>query len=177
MLKLFIGIFALILLYWIYKKKGQFFVRHHHAEPVITTIQAVVIQTFLDKNTPLECLLDDGQKFGDRFKMKAPPDLPHTEGCLCEIFQSYYTSSDVFQGENSERVNHPSALGALGSMDANILKKLLIRTYNAHGYTSYKSMLEEFDLDLISDSIRVELLSLVEDAFQVRRQTSSLEKC
>ena len=69
-------------------------------------------------------------------------------------------------------VNHPSSLGELGSIDANILKQLLIRTYNSHEYPNYQSMLEDFDLDLISDSIREEMLRLVEGAFQKRRNLS-----
>ena len=53
MLKLFIALFGLILVYWIYKKKKQLFVRHPQVEPVITTLEAYELQAFLDATTPL----------------------------------------------------------------------------------------------------------------------------
>ena len=70
MLKLFIALFGLILVYWIYKKKKQLFVRHPQVEPVITTLEAYELQAFLDATTPLVCLEADGQKFGKQFKEK-----------------------------------------------------------------------------------------------------------
>ena len=110
MLKLFIALFGLILVYWIYKKKKQLFVRHPQVEPVITTLEAYELQAFLDATTPLVCLEADGQKFGQQFKEKSPPELPHINGCRCQIVQIYYTSSDVFQGENQENLSKPCLL-------------------------------------------------------------------
>ena len=91
-----------------------------------TTIEAFEVQTFLEAQTPLVCLKEDGQKFGQQFKQKIPPELPHTTGCQCQLVQIYYTSSDVFQGENQENHTKPSSLGDLKAEDARILKQLLI---------------------------------------------------
>ncbi len=173
MIKLFVVIFALILLYWVYKKKKDLFVKHHPAELVITTIQASVIQTYLDWDTPLSCLKDDGNKYGKHFKNKNPPDLPHTSGCRCETVSSYYTSADVFQGEDISSEKHPSALGNLGNNEAKLLKQMLMQAYNSDSYPSFNSMLEEFDLNSVTISLREDMLNLVERAFNKHKVSPS----
>ena len=168
MLKLFIALFGLILVYWIYKKKKQLFVRHPNVEPVITTLEAFEVQTFLDSETPLVCLKEDGQKFGQQFKEKTPPELPHTVGCRCQVVQIYYTSSDVFQGENQENLTKPSSLGNLKAGDARILKQLLIQSYQSDLYQNFDSMISDFDPNLISEEVRDEIMSVSQKAFQLR---------
>ena len=175
MLKLFIALFGLILVYWIYKKKKQLFVRHPNVEPVITTLEAFEVQTFLDSETPLVCLKEDGQKFGQQFKEKTPPELPHRVGCRCQVVQIYYTSSDVFQGENQGDHTKPSSLGDLKAEDARILKQLLVQTYQTSLFSTYEEMLSDFDTNLISEDIRDELLALTKNAFQLHRSSTEGE--
>jgi len=173
MLKLFIALFGLILVYWIYKKKKQLFKRHPNIEPVITTIEAFEVQTFLHAETPLVCLNEDGQKFGQQFKQKVPPELPHTTGCRCQLVQIYYTSSDVFQGENQETHTKPSSLGDLKAEDARILKQLLIQSYQASNFESFEEMLSDFNTELISEEVRDGFLDLIKNAFQFHRDSDS----
>ena len=173
MLKLFIALFGLILVYWIYKKKKQLFKRHPNIEPVITTIEAFEVQTFLEAQTPLVCLKEDGQKFGQQFKQKVPPELPHTTGCQCKLVKIYYTSSDVFQDENQETYLKSSSLGDLKAEDARILKQFLIQSYQASKFKSFEEMLSDFNPELISEDIRDGFLALIKNAFQLHRDSDS----
>ena len=79
MLKLFIALFGLILVYWIYKKKKQLFVRHPQVEPVITTLEAYELQAFLDATTPLVCLEADGKSLVNNLKKS------HLLNCLTSM--------------------------------------------------------------------------------------------
>ena len=175
MLKLFIALFGLILVYWIYKKKKQLFVRHPQVEPVITTLEAYELQAFLDATTPLVCLEADGQKFGQQFKEKSPPELPHINGCRCQIVQIYYTSSDVFQGENQENLSKPSSLGNINAGDARILKQLLLQSYQSELYKDFETMISDFDPNQISEGNRDEIMALSKKAFQLRQDPAQQE--
>lgn len=165
MLKLFIAVFSLILLYWIYKKKGQILVRRKETEPVITTIQASELQTVLDWHTPLQCLQEDGLKFGNKFKKKVPPKLPHTEGCCCQIIEIYYTSAEVFQGGLNEQKKHPSALGQLNGKDAHHLKQMLLGVHEAPEGIEFREFLDAYPIEQFSEQVREDVIGLVEKAF------------
>ena len=175
MLKLFIALFGLILVYWIYKKKKQLFKRHPNIEPVITTIEAFEVQTFLQAQTPLVCLKQDGQKFGQQFKEKSPPELPHINGCRCQIVQIYYISSDVFQGESQENLSKPSSLGNINAGDARILKQLLLQSYQSELYKDFETMISDFDPNQISEGNRDEIMALSKKAFQLRQDPAEQE--
>ena len=175
MLKLFIALFGLILVYWIYKKKKQLFVRHPQVEPVITTLEAYELQSFLDATTPLVCLEADGQKFGQQYKEKSPPELPHINGCKCQIIQIYYTSSDVFQGESQENLSKPSSLGNINARDARILKQLLLQSHQSELYKDFDTMISDFDANQISEGNRDEIMALSKKAFQLRQNPAEQE--
>ena len=99
MLKLFIAVVAVALIYWVWTKKNQILPkRNDESEPFITTIEAIELKTYLDWDTPVSCLESDGTRYGRQFKQKKPPDLPHEQGCRCETSKLFYTSEDVFQG-------------------------------------------------------------------------------
>ena len=99
MLKLFIAVVAVALIYWVWTKKNQIFPRRKdESEPFITTIEAIELKTYLDWDTPVSCLESDGTRYGRQFKQKTPPSLPHEQGCKCETTKLFYTSEDVFQG-------------------------------------------------------------------------------
>ncbi len=165
MLKLFIAVFSLIFLYWIYKKKGQILVRHKGAEPVITTLQASELQAMLDWDTPLPCLKEDGLKFGNKFKNKIPPKLPHTEGCRCQIIEIYYTSAEVFQGGLNEERTHPSALGPLKGNDANLLKLMLLGVHEAPKGIEFREFLDAYKIEQHAKQFPQNAIGLVEKAF------------
>ena len=85
MLKLFIAVFSVALLYWLWSKKDKIFTgKKNRIDPYITTIEAIELQSFLAWDTPRSCLESDGIRYGKQFKQKIPPDLPHESGCRCE---------------------------------------------------------------------------------------------
>ena len=85
MLKLFIAVVAVALIYWVWTKKNQILPKKNdETEPYITTIEATELKTYLDWDTPVSCIESDGTRYGHQFKQKIVPDLPHEEGCRCE---------------------------------------------------------------------------------------------
>ena len=116
-----------------------------------------------------------GQKFGQQFKVKSPPELPHIDGCKCQIVQIYYTSSDVFQGENQENLSKPSSLGNINAGDARILKQLLLQSYQSELYKDYEAMISDFDPNQISEGNRDEIMALSKKAFQLRQDPAEQE--
>ncbi len=166
MLKLFIATISVGLIYWIWHKKNQiFYNRGKKADPFITTIEAIELQTFLDWDTPLSCLECDGTRYGKQFKQKNPPDLPHEHGCRCEATKLFYTSDDVFQG-TSPILIHKSALGDLSAKDALLLKNILLKIKTGCENGSFSDFLEQFDINSFSTDIRSAAISLAERAFQ-----------
>ena len=61
MLKLFIAVFSVALLYWLWNKKKQiFYSRNNKVDQFVTTIEAIELQTILAWDTPRCCLESDG---------------------------------------------------------------------------------------------------------------------
>ena len=165
MLKLFIAAFSVALLYWLWQKKENIFSRRkNNVEPFITTIEAIEIQTFLDWDTPRLCLESDGIRYGNQFKQKKPPDLPHTQGCKCEAVKLFYTSDDVFQG-TYPTLAHKSAIGEISSKDALLLKKMLIKIIDNSNQTKFNDLINQSNIDNFSDEIRSGAISLLERAY------------
>jgi hypothetical protein len=165
MLKLFIAVVSVILLYWVWHKKNQIFSKQNNkVDPFITTIEAIELQTFLDWDTPLSCLEGDGIRYGRQFKQKKPPDLPHEPGCRCIATKLFYTSNDVFQG-TSPASTHKSALGDISSKDAFLLKSILHKIIADSEREDFSDFLEQFELNNFSAEIRNQAISLAEQAF------------
>ena len=80
----------------------------------------------------------------------------------------YYTSSDVFQGENQENLSKPSSLGNINAGDARILKQLLLQSYQSELYKDFEAMISDFDPNQISEGNRDEIMALSKKAFQLR---------
>ena len=166
MLKLFIAVVAVVLIYWLWTKKNQIFPkRNDESDPFITTIEAIELKTFLDFDTPVSCLESDGTRYGRQFKQKTPPDLPHENGCRCEITKLFYTSEEVFQG-TSPVAKHKSALGDLCSKDALLLKNILLEIKKESYFGSFEELMEKFKGNDFSEEIRNKAISLVEKAYQ-----------
>ena len=166
MLKLFIAVVAVALVYWVWTKKNQILPkRNDESEPFITTIEAIELKTYLDWDTPVSCLESDGTRYGRQFRQKTPPDLPHDKGCRCEITKLFYTSEDVFQG-TSPVTKHKSALGDLCSKDALLLKNILLEIKKQPTISSFEELIEKFEVNDISNEIRDKVISLAKRAYQ-----------
>ena len=166
MLKLFIAVVAVALIYWVWTKKNQILPkRNDESEPFITTIEAIELKTYLDWDTPVSCLESDGTRYGRQFKQKTPPDLPHEQGCRCETTKLFYTSEDVFQG-TSPVTKHKSALGDLCSKDALLLKNILLEIKKDSENCSFEDLMEKFEENDFSEDIRNKAILLLEQAHQ-----------
>ena len=166
MLKLFIAVVAVALLYWVWTKKNQILPkRSDESEPFITTIEAIELKTYLDWDTPVSCLESDGKRFGRQFKQKVPPDLPHEQDCRCETTKLFYSSEDVFQG-TSPVTKHKSALGDLCSKDALLLKNILLEIKKESAKESFGDLMAKFEVNDFSEEIRNKAIILVEQAYQ-----------
>ena len=166
MLKLFIAVVAVALIYWVWTKKNQILPkRNNESEPFITTIEAIELKTYLDWDTPVSCLESDGTRFGRQFKQKSPPDLPHEQGCRCETAKLFYTSEDVFQG-NSPVTKHKSALGDICSKDALLLKNILLEIKKEPANRSFEELIDKFEINDFSEEIRSKAISLAKKAYQ-----------
>ena len=170
MLKLFIAAFSVALLYWLWHKKDKIFSRQkNNVEQYITTIEAIEIQTFLDWDTPRICLECDGIRYGNHFKQKKPPNLPHEPGCRCEAIKLFYTSDDVFQG-TTPTLAHKSALGEISLTEALLLKKMLLKIItDSKKKTNFADFLNQFDLNIFSNTIRSKAIALLERAFNNKK--------
>ena len=166
MLKLFIAVVAVALIYWVWTKKYQILPKKNdESEPFITTIEAIELKTYLDWDTPVSCLENDGTRYGRQFKQKTPPDLPHVQGCRCETTKLFYTSEDVFQG-TSPVTKHKSALGDLCSIDALLLKNILLEIKKESVIGSFEDLMDKFELNDFPEEIRNNAISLAEKAYQ-----------
>ena len=166
MLKLFIAVVAVALIYWVWTKKNKILPkRNDESEPFITTIEAIEMKTYLDWDTPVSCLESDGTRYGRQFKQKTPPDLPHEPGCRCETTKLFYTSEDVFQG-TSPVTKHKSALGDLCSKDALLLKNILLEINKKSSNASFEDLMDKFEKNDFSEEIRKKAMLLAEKAYQ-----------
>ena len=166
MLKLFIAVVAVALIYWIWTKKNQILPKkNEESDPYITTIEAIELKTYIDWDTPVPCLESDGTRYGRQFKQKTPPDLPHEQGCRCETTKLFYTSKEVFEG-TTPVAKHKSSLGNLCSKDALLLKNMLLEIKKNPTNQSFQEFLNKFELNDFSEEIRKGAISLIEKAYQ-----------
>ena len=169
MLKIFIVVFSVALLYWLWSKKNKIFAsRNSKVDPFITTIEAIELQTFLAWDTPRSCLESDGIRYGKQFKLKIAPVLPHEPGCRCEATKLFYTSDDVFQG-TSPILKHKSSLGDISAKDALLLKNTLLKIINDSEADSSFDFLSQFDSSNFSADIRSQAITLLEQAIEAAK--------
>lgn len=94
----------------------------------------------ISKNTPLACLLDDGMYFGQDYKKTEVPELPHADGCKCDISDVYLRSQEVFGQKNKTREFRTTDLGELEMKQFRYYKYMLI----IHHPESDESRKEEY---------------------------------
>ncbi|MCP4752017.1 MAG: hypothetical protein GY866_14070 [Proteobacteria bacterium] len=115
------------------------------------------LTTFLSKETPLTCLMDDGRNFGEGFQDKEVPQLPHSEDCRCQLNEIIHRSQELFSNKKTELKTQPSDLGELEQADSRYYRYTLI----GHHQNASPQLTEEY-LDLarnieISDQFKVQV--------------------
>lgn len=88
-------------------------------------IRGTRVLTFLEKDTPITCLLDHYKVYGEDFKDKNLPALPHCENCKCEYFEYYTRSREWFDGK-SKKEQFNTDLGKLDITKARYYKFALL---------------------------------------------------
>lgn len=87
------------------------------------------MQTIITKLTPLVCLLDDGRSFGADFKDKTAPELPHAEGCQCELVPTILRSHEWFNSKKKSEETFQTDLGSLNRIEYRFYKYVLIANH------------------------------------------------
>jgi hypothetical protein len=80
----------------------------------------------INKNVPLECLLEEGKNFGEDYLDKSLPELPHCENCECELEGVNHSSSDWFLDKRKPKKSENSDLGMLTKAEKRYYKYILI---------------------------------------------------
>ena len=122
LLLIFTGI---ILFLWIRYRKN-----FKRQQPVLREKQILIrgtqLITPLHVKTPLVCLLEEGRKFGEDFKDKEPPSLPHTEGCQCSLVNYETRSREWFDRNGKDEREFESDLGGLTEKEKRYYRFALI---------------------------------------------------
>lgn len=84
------------------------------------------LTTYLSKETPLICLLEEDKKFGEDFLYKKIPTLPHGEKCKCTLDAIIHQGEDLFKKKDKQEPVYPSDIGELKRSDARYYKYFLI---------------------------------------------------
>ena len=103
-----------------------------------------------------------------QLKQKKAPDLPHEAGCRCEASKLFYTSDDVFQ-LTSPVLTHKSAFGDISTIDALLLKNILLKIRTSPGKGNFSDFLEQYEINNFSENIRSGAIFLVEHAFEAKQ--------
>ena len=61
-------------------------------------IQGFQLAAFVHPRMSAQCLFDDRVQFGDGFRRKETPPLPHDDQCRCQTVPFSFASSEVFKG-------------------------------------------------------------------------------
>ena len=90
------------------------------------SIRGNQLVTYLSKETPLSCLLTDGRFFGDDYQDKDVPELPHREGCRCELREIVRRSREITENSSPDSSTQTSDMGQLNRSDARFYRFALI---------------------------------------------------
>ena len=153
------------LVYWLNRlRKRQIFKRHASVERPLTRIGGFEIQTMLDSTTPLECLQHDGLRYGESFRLKTAPPLPHNAQCTCKAIPLSYSSAEIFEGALRKNSMRQSAMGVLTAQEAMLLKEMLkgVSTQAPNDFETYS---QQFDLGFLSEGKRAKMAELVQKKF------------
>lgn len=104
------------------------------------------LSTPISKSTPLVCLLAEGKVYGEDFKDKEAPTLPHGEGCQCTLDIFVKRSHDWLNETEEEEGNYKTDIGMLSKDEFRYYKYMLI----AHHPDADEQTHQDY-LDLIAD--------------------------
>jgi len=90
------------------------------------TVIGKCLTTYLSKETPLICLLEEDKKFGEDFLYKEIPSLPHNETCKCLLKPIIHQGEDLFKKKEKQEPVYSSDIGDLKRTDARYYKYILI---------------------------------------------------
>ncbi|MBF0280207.1 MAG: hypothetical protein HQM13_20575 [SAR324 cluster bacterium] len=165
MVKVLLVVVGIGLIFWLNRiRKRGVFKRYKGVERSVTGIHGFEIQTMLSSATPLECLRHDGLRFGESFRLKVSPPLPHNQQCQCQVVSLSYTSTEVFDGalrNNSERA---TAIGSLSYKEAHLLKEML-KTLHSDLPPDFEEYCQQFELDDLPPDLREKMTGLVREKF------------
>lgn len=175
MLRALILVVAVSLIYWLFKmkKQGIFRSRRPQNDLPVTSIEGHELRTFLDIDTPLECLRDDGVRYGQSFRLKNMPPIPHNQQCRCQTVPLSYTSSEVFQGALRDKSPRQTTLGELEAHDAQLLKSMLMGLHIHPLPIDFDTFCQQFDLSKVSEDYQSQILELVKKGFEKHQQSST----
>jgi hypothetical protein len=109
------------------------------------SISGQKITTMITKETPLACIFDEGKLFGDDFKEKTPPSLPHSENCKCKLVSTLHRSHDWFNEKQKPVESFKTDLGELTRNEFRYYKYSLIlhhRDAEEEDCAVYKELVE-----------------------------------
>ena len=76
-------------------------------------VQGFQVAAFVHPRMSAQCLFDDGVQFGDGFRRKEPPHLPHDGQCRCETLPFSFGSDEVFKGALRRNLENQGAISGL----------------------------------------------------------------
>ena len=165
MVKVLLVIVGVGLIFWLNRiRKKDVFKRHHRIERSETSVSGFEIQTPLSAETPLECLRHDGLRFGESFRLKTAPPLPHNEHCQCKIVNLSYTSTEVFEGALRHHSIRETTMGTLDHKEASLLREML-KNLHPQLPNDFEEYRQRFDLDTLSREKQQQMIELVREKF------------
>lgn len=111
----------------------------------------------ISKETPLECLLADAQGYGEDFNLKELPQLPHTEGCNCQLINLNINSSEFFADDGKKDQTRQTDLGPLSRQEFRYYKYTLMISHpdiTPADQTNYLNLLQAIP---ISEAFKTEV--------------------
>lgn len=94
--------------------------RARQRKPVVSAgprIQGFQIAAFVHPRMSAQCLFDDRVQFGDGFRRKEAPPLPHDGQCRCETIPFSFGASEVFKGALRENSDNRSTIPGMSPQE------------------------------------------------------------
>ena len=129
-------------------------------------IQGFQIAAFVHPRMSAQCLFDDRVRFGDGFRRKAAPPLPHDEQCHCETIPFSYTSSDVFKGALRGNLENRCTIPGLAPKEISHLIGRLKAVEGEGLPENGGNYLENVDLSLFPPKNRLDIEEFLKERLQ-----------
>lgn len=93
------------------------------------SIQGKRLRTPISVETPLPCLLEDDLSFGEDYRNKREPALPHAKGCRCVLSEFRRSSGDCFAKSSPAESGRDADPGSLSHDERRYFKYRLIANH------------------------------------------------